>query len=233
MIKTFYFIFILFFCCYFCFADTQNKSVNLKTEITGKQMVIKNAGEKTIFKGNAKIVRGSNTITADNMVYYKKTNNIDANGNIKFAIKNDDGSIVNAMSQKAVYNIKNYSGKLWDGSPVIKYNVANSTDTIFLYADTIELNKNFESAKAQDNVKIISSSGIITSDNAVLNRQYNSLIMTKDKNKPAVDVKQDDKEAHFKADEISLFYDTKTVQMKNNVEGKIIMENINNLEIKQ
>ena len=57
--------------------------------------------------------------------------------------------------------------------------------------------------------------------------------MTKDKNKPSVDVKQDDKEAHFKADEISLFYDTKTVQMKNNVEGKIIMENINNLEIKQ
>jgi lipopolysaccharide export system protein LptA len=213
--------------------SSEIQSAKQKTEITGKQMVIKNAGEKTIFKGNAKIVRGSNTITADNMVYYKKTNNIDANGNIKFAIKNDDGSIVNAMSQKAVYNIKNYSGKLWDGSPVIKYNIANSTDTIFLYADTIELNKNFESVKAQDNVKIISSSGIITSDNALLNRQDNSLIMTKDKNKPAVDVKQDDKEAHFKADEISLFYDTKTVQMKNNVEGKIIMENINNLEIKQ
>ena len=226
MIRKLYFIIILFFCSCVCFADIQNKSVNQKTEITGKQMIIKNSGEKTIFKGNAKIVRGANTITADNMIYYKKTDNIDANGNIKFIVKNDDGSIVNAMSQKAVYNIKNYSGKLWDGNPVIEYNIANSTDTVFLYADMIELNKNFESAKAKDNVKIISSSGTITSDNAFLNRNDNSLIMIKDKNKPAVDVKQDDKEAHFKADEISLFYDTKIVQMKNNVEGKIIMETL-------
>ena len=57
--------------------------------------------------------------------------------------------------------------------------------------------------------------------------------MQKDKNKPEVYVKKDDKEAIFKADEIDLFYDKKTVQMKNNVEGKIIMEDINNLEIKK
>lgn len=233
MIKNFGFILVLFLCSSFCFADNQPKSVKQKTEITGKQMTIKNSGEKTIFKGNAKIVRGSNTITADNMIYYKKTDNIDADGNINFVVKNDDGSTIKAKSQKAVYNIKNYSGKLWDGNPEIQYNIANSTDTIFLYADNIELNKNFESATALDNVRIISSSGTITSDNALLNRTDNSLIMKKDKNKPAVNVKQDDKEAHFKADEISLFYDKKTVQMKNNVEGKIIIEDINNLEIKK
>ncbi len=233
MIRKIYFISILFFVFCVCFADTQNNTIKQKTEITGKEMIIKNSGEKTIFKGNAKIVRGANTITADNMIYYKQTDNIDANGNIKFVVRNEDGSIINASSKKAVYNIKSYSGKLWDGNPTIKYNLANSTDTVFLYADTIELNKNFESAKAKDNVKIISSSGTITSDNAFLDRQNNSLIMQKDKNKPAVDIKQDDKEAHFKADEISLFYDTKTVQMKNNVEGKIIIEDINNLEIKQ
>lgn len=233
MIRKIYFIFILFFAFCFCFADTQNENIKQKTEITGNQMTIKNAGEKTIFDGNAKIVRGSNIITADRMIYYKKTDNIDANGNIKFIVKNEDGSIINASSKKAVYNIKNYSGKLWDGNPTIKYNLANSTDTIFLYADTVELNKNFESAKAKDNVKIISSSGTITADNAFLDRQNNSLIMQKDKNKPEVYVKKDDKEAIFKADEIDLFYDKKTVQMKNNVEGKIIMEDINNLEIKK
>ena len=235
MIKKYLFIFILFFSFNLCFAaNTKNAApAKQKTEITGKQMVIKNSGEKTIFKGNAKIVRGSNTITADKMVYYKNTDNVDADGNIKFSVKNDDGSTINASSKKAVYNIKNYSGKLWGGNPQIKYNMANSTDTVFMYANTIELNKNFESATAKDNVKIISSSGTITSDNAFLNRADNSLIMKKDKNKPTVDVKQDDKKAHFVADEISLFYDKKTVQMKNNVEGKIIMEDINNLEIKK
>jgi len=233
LIKKFCFILVLSLCFNFCFAATEQQPVKQKTEITGKQMTIKNSGEKTIFKGNAKIVRGSNTITADNMVYYRKTDNVDADGNINFSVKNDDGSIIKAKSQKAVYNIKNYSGKLWDGNPEIQYSIANSTDTIFLYADTIELNKNFESATAQDNVKIISSSGTITADNALLNRNDNSLIMKKDKNKPTVNVKQDDKEAHFKADEISLLYDKKTVQMKNNVEGKIIMEDINNLEIRK
>lgn len=241
MINKFSCIFILFVlvsAVSFCFSD-DNKSVmkpyseRKKTEITGKIMTVKNAGKEAVFSGGAKIVRASNTITADNMIYYKQTDTVNADGNVKFKVINNDGSVINAKSQKATYNVKNYDGKLWDGNPIVEYKLKDSTDTVFLLADTVEINKNFESAKAQDNVKIISSSGTITSDNAFLNRNDNSLVMKKDKKKPQVDVKQDDKEAHFKADNISLFYDTKTVKMNNNVEGKIIIEDINNLEIKK
>ena len=99
--------------------------------------------------------------------------------------------------------------------------------------DTWYLNENFESVKAMDNVKIISSSGTITADNALLKKSDNSLYMEKDKNKPQVNVWQEDKKAEFKADEISLLYDKKTVKMNKNVEGKIIFESLDNLEVKQ
>ena len=99
--------------------------------------------------------------------------------------------------------------------------------------DALYLNDNFESVKAVDNVRIISSSGTITSDNAILKKADNSLYMEKDKNKPQVNVWQEDKQAEFKADEISLLYNEKTVRMNKNVEGKIIFESLDNLEVKQ
>lgn len=201
-----------------------------KAELTGDRMEIKNSGEKTIFKGNAKIVRGSNTITSDTMFYYKNNSRIDAVGDVKFMVKNEDGGVISASSQEATYNTKDYSGKLWGGKPVIEYNVKNSTDKIYLYADELYLNKDFQSAKAENNVTIVSSSGTITSDNAFLDKKNNILFMHKDKNKPCIDAYQNDKKANFKADEISLFYNDKTVKMNKNVEGKIIMDE---LEVKK
>ena len=122
---------------------------------------------------------------------------------------------------------------MWGSNPVVEYKIQNSTDTIFLYMDTLYLSDNFESVKAVDNVKILSSSGTITADNALLKKEDNSLYMEKDKNKPQVNVWQEDKKAEFKADEISLLYDKKTVKMNKNVEGKIIFESLDNLEVKQ
>lgn len=203
---------------------------NPKTEITGKQMVIKDSGKKTIFTGNAKVTRENNTVVADKMIYYKDKEYVDAMGNIKFSTKNDDGSVVNAYSQKAYYNIKDYSGKLWDGNPKVEYITKDSKDKVFLYAQEIELNKDFESVVAKDNVRIVSSSGTITSDNAYLNKENKSLLMKKDKNRPTIDVQQEDKEAHFKADELLLLYEQKTIQLNDNVEGKIKIEDTSNLE---
>ena len=120
---------------------------------------------------------------------------------------------------------------MWGKNPIVEYNVKNSTDVIYLYMDTLYLNDNFESAKAVDNVRIISSSGTIKADNALLNKAEHSLFMQKDKNKPQVNVLKDDKNAEFKADEILLLYDQKTVKMNKNVEGKIIFESLDNLEV--
>ena len=204
-----------------------------KTEIVGDKMILKDKGQIAYFKGHANVTRGNYNITSNEMTYYRKTDDIDAKGNVNFTVKNEDGSVIKAKAANASYNTKLLNGKMWGNSPIVEYELKNSSDTIFLYMDTLYLSNNFESVKAIDNVKIISSSGTITADNALLKKEDNSLYMEKDKNKPQVNVWQEDKKAEFKADEISLLYDKKTVKMNKNVEGKIIFESLDNLEVKQ
>lgn len=229
MIKNIFCIIVILLVFSFVYADEQKQ----KTEITGDKMIVKDKGQIAYFKGNANVKRGNYNITSNEMTYYKNTNDIDAKGNVKFLVKNEDGSVIKAKSANAKYNTKNLSGKMWGNSPVVEYELKSSSDTIYLYMDTLYLNDNFESAKAVDNVKIVSSSGTITADNALLKKAENSLFMEKDKNKPQVNVWQEGKNAEFKADEISLLYDKKTVKMNKNVEGKIILDSLDNLEVKQ
>lgn len=214
---------IVIFCLIISFSFAQVKE---KTVVTGDIMEIKKSGEKTIVKGNAKIERGSSTVTSDKMTYYKDNSNVDASGNVKFLVNNEDGSIIKAMSQEAIYNTKNSSGQLWGGRPTVEYNLKNSTDTMYLYADKLYVDNDFEYADAEGNVEIISSSGTIISENALLDRKANTLFMHKNKKKPQINAHQSDKKAEFKADEISLFYNEKTVKMNKNVEGKITMDTL-------
>ena len=229
MIKNISVIIVAMLCFSIVFATEQKQ----KTEITGDKMILKDKGQVAYFKGHANVKRGNYNITSNEMTYYRNTDDVEAKGKVKFLVENEDGSVIKANSANAKYNTKLLNGKMWGNSPVVEYEIKDSTDTIFLYMDTLYLSDNFESVKAIDNVKIVSSSGTITADNALLKKEDNSLYMEKDNNKPQVNVWQEDKKAEFKADEISLLYDKKTVKMNKNVEGKIIFESLDNLEVKQ
>ena len=229
MIRNIFFIMSVMLIFSFGYAAEQKQ----KTEITGDKMILKDKGQIAYFKGHANVKRGNYNITSNEMIYYRNTDDVQAKGKVNFIVKNEDGSIIKAKSANANYNTKLLNGKMWGNSPVVEYELKNSSDTIFLYMDTLYLSDNFESVKAVDNVKIVSSSGTIVADNALLKKEDNSLYMEKDKNKPQVNVWQEDKKAEFKADEISLLYNEKTVKMNKNVEGKIIFENLDNLEVKQ
>jgi lipopolysaccharide export system protein LptA len=218
---------LFIFCLFVSFSFAKEKE---KTVVTGDRMEIKKSGEKTIVKGNAKIVRSSNTVTSDKMTYYKNNSNVDASGNVVFFVNNEDGSIIKATSEEAVYNTNDSSGQLWGGRPTIEYNLKNSTDTMYLYADKLYVDNDFEYADAEGNVEIVSSSGTIISENALLDKKANTLFMHKNKKKPQINAYQNDKKAEFKADEISLFYNEKTVKMNKNVEGKITMDTLEGKE---
>ena len=226
MIKKIFFIisFLFVFCC---FATSQQQKE--QTEITGDSMTLKKSENTVIFNGDAKVVRGDKTIKADKMEYRQNSGQIFACGNVKFFLNNNETK-VNAFAQNAIYNVDNYTGKLWGGEPLIEYKIKDSTETIKLYADIFYLENGLESAKAQDNVKIISSSGTIISDNALIDRNTKSLYMYKDIKKPQVTALQEDKKAVFEADEIYMLYEDKKVTMRNNVKGKIIIENIEGMQ---
>ncbi|WP_413854662.1 LptA/OstA family protein [Candidatus Ruminimicrobium bovinum] len=230
MIKKIFFT-IMCCLCFYCFAA--GGQVKEQTEITGEMMTLKENENAVIFTGGAKVVRGDKTIKADRMEYKKTTGLINAYGNVKFFLNNKDGK-VNAFAQNAVYNVDNYTGKLWGGKPLIEYNVKDSTEVIKLYADTFYLENALETARAESNVEIISSSGTIISDNALIDKKSKTLYMHKDIKKPQVTAFREDKTAVFEADEIYMLYEDKTVTMKNNVKGKITIEsdNLEDLKIK-
>ena len=221
----------MFGLCFYCFA--LGEQIKEKTEITGDMMILKKNENIVIFNGNAKVVRGDKTIKANNMEYRKNTGKINAYGNVKFFLNNAEAK-VNAFAQNAIYNVDDYTGKLWGGNPLIEYEVKDSTEVIKLYADTFYLENGLETARAENNVKIISSSGTIISDNAFIDKNSKSLYMHKDIKKPQVTAFQEDKKAVFEADEIYMLYEDKTVTMKNNVKGKIIIEsdNLDDLKIR-
>ena len=195
-----------------------------QTIITGDEMIIQKIEGITVVKGNGQVLRGSQTIKADIITYSENQNNIDATGKVSFFDKYNDGSLIRAFSENAAYNTENSSGRLWGGKPVIEYNLKNSTDVVYLYADTFYLDKGFEAARAESNVKIISSSGTVTADNARLDKKTNTLFMQKDKNRPKITAYQDDKYAEFESDELYLYYETKTLKMDKDVKGKFIMK---------
>ncbi|MDD5021583.1 MAG: LptA/OstA family protein [Endomicrobiaceae bacterium] len=195
----------------------------MQTIITGDEMLMRKKEGITVVKGNGQVVRGNKTIKADTITYSEKQNQIDANGNVRFFDTEEDGSKIKAVSENATYNTEKSDGKLWGGNPAIEYNIKNSTDIVYLYADTFYLDQGFQSARAESNVKIISSSGTITGDNAKVNKSNNTLFMYKDINRPKIVAYQDDKYAEFEADELYLYYDKKTVKMDKDVKGKFIM----------
>ena len=212
---------ILALCFIFCFAYAQEQKE--KTIITGDEMLIKKKEEITVVKGNGQVVRGNKIIKADTIRYSEKQNQIDANGNVQFFDKYDDGSKIKAVSENATYNTEKTDGKLWGGNPTIEYNIKKSTDIIYLYADTFYLDQGFQSARAQSNVKIVTSSGTITSDNAKVSKSDNTLYMYKDINRPKIIAYQDDKYAEFESDEVYVYYDKKTITMNKDVKGKFII----------
>ena len=227
MIKNLFCI-IIFLFCFSCFVIAEQQKE--QTEITGESMTLKKNENAVIFTGGAKVVRGDKTIKADTMEYKKTTGLINAYGNVKFFLNNKDGK-VNAYAQNAIYNVDDYTGKLWGGKPLIEYTVKDSTEIIKLYADNFYLENGLETARAESNVEIISSSGTIISDNALIDKNSKSLYMRKDIKKPQVTAFQEDKKAVFEADEIYILYEDKTVKMNKNVKGKITIDNVENLKI--
>lgn len=226
MIKKIFFV-IIFCLSFYCFALSEQ--VKEQTEITGEMMTLKKNENVVIFTGGAKVVRGDKTIKADKMEYKKTSGMINAYGNVKFFLNNKDGK-VNAYAQNAIYNVNDYTGKLWGGKPLIEYTVKDSTEIIKLYADNFYLENGLETARAENNVEIFSSSGTIFSDNAFIDKKSKTLYMHKDTKRPQVTAFQEDKKAVFEADELYMLYETKTVTMNKNVKGKITIENIEGIQ---
>lgn len=209
-------------CLTFSFADT----VSNRTVITGDIMEIKNSGEIIISRGNSKAVNGRNTIKAKEMTYNKKRSLLSASGNVGLFSKTDDNEPIEAFGSFAKYDINSEKGKLWGDNTKINYYMKDSKDPLVLDAQEIYIDRNMDTLSAFNEVKVITSSGIIYSDNAVYNKKDHSVLMQKDKKRPIADIVYDERKGLYEADKM-IFYnsdDKKKIIMSGEVKGKIEME---------
>ncbi|MCX5782481.1 MAG: hypothetical protein NT145_07245, partial [Elusimicrobia bacterium] len=109
--------FILLNLLFFLNAGAQEE----KTTVTGNEMKIVDGGDKIIYSGNSKVVRGENVLKADKIVRNAKNNVVEASGNVKFLTFNSEKEKISGKSENAKYNIKSGKGQLWNGNPKITY----------------------------------------------------------------------------------------------------------------
>lgn len=80
-----------------------------------------------------------------------------------------------------------------------------------------------ETITAYDNVIVTTSTGTVTGDNLVLERNSKKAYMTKDKVRPVADMKDEDKTALYEADSITFYQEggTNKILMEGEVKGKV------------
>ena len=197
-----------------------------KTEITGDEMEVLKTGEVIISKGNSKAVNGRNTIKADKMTYVKKDNTVSAEGNVRLSSKTDDDEPLEARGRYAKYDTGTERGKLWGNNTKIEYYMKSSSSPLVLKAQEVYVDRHLETLSAYTDVEVVTSSGTIFSDNAVFDKNDESIVMKKDKKRPVADVDYDGRKGVYEADAMT-FYNAeknKKIIMSGDVKGTVEME---------
>jgi lipopolysaccharide export system protein LptA len=197
-----------------------------KTVVTGDLMEIRDGGSVMVSKGNSKAVNKDNIVMADKMTYSRKNSVLLAAGNVKLLSKMQDNESVEACGEFAQYYMNDENGKFWGDNTVVKYFMQSSDLPLILKAREIYVDKKRETLSAYNDVKVITSSGTIYSDNAVFSRETLGVVFKKDKKRPIADVFYDGKKGIYEADEM-IFYNSdcsKKIIMNGSVVGKIEMK---------
>ncbi|MDR1696446.1 MAG: hypothetical protein LBR69_07480 [Endomicrobium sp.] len=197
-----------------------------ETVVTGDTMEVLKSGEIIVSKGGSKAVNGKNTVTADKLTYDKKDSVLSASGNVRIFSKTEEDEPVEAAGPYAEYNIETGEGKLWGDKTNVKYFMKTSSAPLVLNAMEIELNRNLETIDAYKNVEVITSSGVIYSDNALFEKKNEAVYFNKDKKRPVADVSYDGRKGLYEADKMTFYNSDKSkkIIMTGSVEAKIEME---------
>jgi lipopolysaccharide export system protein LptA len=194
--------------------------------ITGDVMEIRKGGDITVSRGNSKAVNGKNVIEAREMVYNKKKSLLSAKGAVKLFSKSDENEPLEAYGGFASYDTSRQKGKLWGDEAEIKYYMNSSSAPLVLKAAEIYVDRSIETLSAYKDVRVVTSSGTIYSDNAVFYKKDGSVVMEKEQKRPLADVVYDGRKGVYEADKM-VFYNSdenKKILMSGKVSGKIEME---------
>jgi lipopolysaccharide assembly outer membrane protein LptD (OstA) len=195
-----------------------------KFVVTGEQMEIIQNGKKLVFRGNAKVKRGENTLTADEIIQVKENNFVTATGDVKFNAVNANKDLLKGSSEKADYYLTTGKGTLYGKGSELEYfassgPAAGAGAPMKLIADKIDFDQEEKSIFAQTNVRIITSSATAVSTTAKFDDLKKILVLEGTAPRPRLNYKTAGEDGIFSSDKITMFVDEKKVVMEGNVSG--------------
>jgi lipopolysaccharide export system protein LptA len=169
-------------------------------------------------------------ITADKTSFDKKHSEFSASGNVKVVSKLKNDERIEALGNFGQYNTVTGKGKIWGKDTLVKYFVKGSSTPVMMRAKEIQFDKGEESVKAYGDVLVITSSGTISSDNALFDKKTSGAIFEKDQKRPVADFMCEGRKQVYEADKMILYdsKDVKKIFMEGDVKGKIEMEDLPN-----
>ncbi|MBN1621158.1 MAG: hypothetical protein JW871_01040 [Endomicrobiales bacterium] len=191
-----------------------------KVTVTGKKMEMIKGGQQVVFSQGAEVRKGKNALKAKKIIQNKKDDTVEASGRVDFKTFSDNNELIQAKSEKAKYNLKNNTGKLWGGRPKVIYNMQGSTVPVYIQADNIDFDQEVQEFNAKGNVEVISSSACAYSDAAVFYQKEQKVVLT-GVEQPYILYLNKGRHDKVKADKVTVLFDNRKMYLEGNVHGII------------
>jgi lipopolysaccharide transport protein LptA len=198
------------FTCLYCESAT----------ITGDKMKMLQKGDILEFIGNVKLVQQNLTITADKMKSNEKTGMVEGYGNI--TVKYSSGTEnTYAWGDKAEYN-KNSGSGIFTGNIKVKRILRDTTDSLDLTCDELEVFEFGDRFHAIKNVRITQPYTVATSSEAFYDHKTEEILLT---GGPPKIIRTDEKgHSEYSGDKIAIVTDTEEFTVLGNVKTKMVMK---------
>ncbi|PKM92938.1 MAG: hypothetical protein CVU80_00705 [Elusimicrobia bacterium HGW-Elusimicrobia-4] len=188
--------------------------------ITGNQMKMLQKGDILEFIGNVKFVQQNLTITADKMKSNEKTGIVEGYGNITVHYSSGSQNTY-AWGNNAKYN-KNSGFGIFTGNIKVKKILHDTTASLDLTCDELEVFEFGDRFHAIKNVKIIQPQTEATSNEAFYNHKTKEILLT---GGPPKITKFDEKgQTEFSADQITIVTDKEVITSSGNVKAKMVLK---------
>ena len=202
------FLIFQFFNCLYCEPAT----------ITGDKMNILQKGDILEFIGNVKLVQQNLTISCDKMKSNEKTGMVEGYGNITVHYSSGTENTY-AWGDTAEYN-KNSGSGIFTGNIKVKKILQNTTDSIDLTCDELEVFGFGDRFHAINNVRITQPYTVATSSEAFYDRETKEILLI---GGPPKVIREDEKGySEYSGDKISIITDTEVFTVLGNVKTKIV-----------
>lgn len=204
------------FCIYLAFICCGYASDVEKPKIKAKKVEFRKAENKVIFTGDVVITRSSDVLYADSAVNDEKENIIDAWGNVRgyFTIESTTTSRIKAGRVR--WELNTGIVKLVE-SPEIVY-LGSTTGEITAKSDLLTLMDESREAYFNGNVFIYYGKSIAESNVARYFHNDKKFELLKDEKKMPFVKYSGEHKIDFKAEKIDIFFDSKNMNLKKNVD---------------